>query len=108
VLKPPVSQKITVKADRRIYQIEVDDILFIEACGDYVSIQLPGKKLVVHGTLKSWEERLDGDLFQKVHRTNLVNLRKIDHLEGNLIYMGSYKVPFSDTYKPNLLERMFK
>jgi DNA-binding LytR/AlgR family response regulator len=47
-------------------------------------------------------------LFQKVHRTNLVNLRKIDHLEGNLIYMGSYKVPFSDTYKPNLLERMFK
>lgn len=106
--KQSMPQKITVKADRRIYQIEVDDILFIEACGDYVSIQLPGKKLVVHGTLKSWEERLDGDLFLKVHRTNLVNLRKIDHLEGNLIYIGSYKIQFSDAYKPDLLERMFK
>jgi len=106
--KQSMPQKITVKADRRIYQIEVGDILFVEACGDYVSIQLPGKKLVVHGTLKSWEERLDGDLFLKVHRTNLVNLRKIDHLEGNLIYIGSYKIQFSDAYKPDLLERMFK
>lgn len=106
--KSAAPQKITVKSDRRIYQIDVDDILFIEACGDYVSIQLPGKKLVVHGTLKSWEEKLDGDLFLKVHRTNLVNLRKIDHLEDNLIYIGSYKIPFSDAYKPDLLERMFK
>jgi len=106
--KQSMPQKITVKADRRIYQIEVGDILFVEACGDYVSIQLPGKKLVVHGTLKSWEERLDGDLFLKVHRTNLVNLRKIDHLEGNLIYIGSYKIQFSDAYKLDLLERMFK
>jgi len=101
-------KKITVKADRRIYQIEVEEIFFIEACGDYVSIQLPGKKLVVHGTLKSWEERLDGDLFQKVHRTNLVNLRKIDHLEGNQVQIGTHKLPLSEAYKANLMERMFK
>ncbi len=106
--KQTVPPKITVKADRRIYQIEVEDILFVEACGDYVSIQLPGKKLVVHGTLKSWEERLDGDLFLKVHRTNLVNLRKIDHLEGNQVQIGTHKLPLSEAYKANLLERMIK
>jgi DNA-binding LytR/AlgR family response regulator len=43
--------KISVKSDKRIYQIAMDDILFVEACGDYVSIYLTDKKLVVHGTL---------------------------------------------------------
>jgi len=96
--------RLTVRADRRIYQIEMDDILFIEACGDYVSIQLSDKKLVAHGTLKSWEEKLKRNGFQRVHRTNLVNLEKIDHVDGNLIRIGPHKIPLSEPYKKNLLD----
>jgi DNA-binding LytR/AlgR family response regulator len=43
--------------------ITVDDIRYIEACGDYVSIHCTDKKLTVHGTLKSWEDRLKGSTF---------------------------------------------
>ena len=103
----PVSTKISVKCDRRIYQIGIDDILFIETCGDYVSIYLSNKKLVVHGTLKSWEERLKGFSFLKVHRTVIVNLSKIDHIEGNLIYTGQHKLPLAEPYKSPLFEKMF-
>ena len=103
----PVSNKISVKCDRRIYQVGIDDILFIETCGDYVSIHFPDKKLVVHGTLKSWEERLKGFSFLKVHRTVLVNLSKIDHIEGNLIHTGHHKLPLAEAFKSQLLERMF-
>jgi two-component system, LytTR family, response regulator LytT len=103
-----VSNKLSVKSDKRIYQIAVDDILFVEACGDYVYIHLADKKLVVHGTLKSWEEKLKGFSFQKTHRTNLVNLQRIDNIEGNLVRIGPYKLPISESYKSELLERMFK
>ena len=99
--------KISVKSDRRIYQIGIDDILFIETCGDYVSIHLSNKKLLVHGTLKSWEEKLKGSTFQKVHRTALVNLSKIDHMEGNQIQIGDHKLPVSEPFKEQLLERIF-
>lgn len=103
----PVSNKISVKCDRKIYQLGIDDILFIESFGDYVFIHLSDKKLLVHGTLKSWEEKLNGASFLKVHRTTLVNLSKIDHIEGNIIYTGPHKLPLAEPYKAELLDRMF-
>jgi DNA-binding LytR/AlgR family response regulator len=101
-------QKISVKSGRRIYQITVDNLRFIEACGDYVTIYCTDKKLVVHGTLKSWEDRLKGTTFQKIHRTAVVNLSKIDHIEGNQIQIGDHKLPVSEQFKEQLLERMFE
>ncbi len=103
---PSTPAKLSVKSGKRIYQLAIDEIRFIETCGDYVSIQCSDKKLVVHGTLKSWEEKLKGSLFLKVHRTVLVNLQKIDHLEGNLICIGEHKLPVSEPYKEQLLERL--
>ena len=106
-IAPTLPQKLSIKSGRFIYQISPDDILFIEACGDYVTIFCPDKKPVVHGTLKSWEEKLKGSSFLKVHRTVVVNLSKIDHIEGNLIKIGEHKLPVSEQYKEQLLERMF-
>ena len=104
---PTLPQKLSVKSGRRIYQIAVDELRFIEACGDYVTIYTTDKKLIVHGTLKSWEDRLKGTNFQKVHRTTIVNLSKIDHIEGNQIQIGDHKLHVSDQFKEQLLERMF-
>lgn len=98
--------KLSVKSGKRIYQLAVDDIRFIETCGDYVTIQCSDKKLVVHGTLKNWEEKLKGLSFLKVHRTTIVNLQKIEHLEGNLICIGEHKLPVSEPFKEQLVERM--
>lgn len=103
---PSPPQKFSVKSGRRIYQIAINDIRFIEACGDYVTLFCTDKKLVVHGTLKSWEDRLKGSTFQKVHRTTMVNLSKIDHIEGNQIQIGDHKLPVSEPFKEQLLERI--
>jgi len=105
---PSLLNKITVKTDKRIYQIAIDTILFVEACGDYVAINCTDKKLIVHGTLKSWEEKLKNASFQKVHRTTIVNLQKIDHIEGNQIYIAQHKLPIAEPYKAALLGKMFK
>lgn len=101
------TNRISVKTDKRIYQLTIDDILFVETCGDYVTIHCPNKKLTVHGTLKSWEEKLKGLSFMKVHRTTIVNLQKIDHIEGNQIYTGQHILPIAEPYKAQLLENMF-
>jgi DNA-binding LytR/AlgR family response regulator len=104
----PALNRISVKTDKRIYQLIIDDILFVETCGDYVTIHCPDKKLTVHGTLKSWEEKLKGFSFMKVHRTTIVNLRKIDHIEGNQIFTGRQILPIAEPYKAQLLEIMLK
>jgi len=94
--------------DKRFYQLTFDVILFLETFGDYVTIHCPDKKLTVNGTLKSWEEKLKGFSFMKVHRTTIVNLQKIDHIEGNQISIGRHILPIAEPYKAQLLEIMFK
>jgi len=98
--------KITVKSDRKIYQIAVNDILFIESCGDYILLHCTDKKLTVHGTLKSWEEKLIGSQFVKVHRTIIVNLQKIEHIDGNTICLGEHKLPVSEQYREQILNHL--
>lgn len=102
----PAPDKIVVRSDRRTYLIPVEDILYVETCGDYVSVYLTDKKLIVHGTLKSWEEKLKDYPFQKVHRTVLVNLHRIDHTEGNQISIGSHKVPVSEPFRALLMDKI--
>ena len=48
----PLTRKITVRSDKRIYQIDLDEIYFIEACGDYTSVCCADKKLVTHNNQK--------------------------------------------------------
>ena len=102
----PLPSKIAVKSDKKIYQLALDDILFVESCGDYVQVYCTRKKLMVHGTLKSWEEKLNGSQFVKVHRTIIVNLQKIEHIDGNTICMEGHRLPVSEQYKEHILNQL--
>ncbi len=106
--KPFAYDKIMVKSDKQIHRIAIDDILFVEACGDYVTLRLADKKLIVHGTLKSWEEKLKAFSFMRVHRSVIVNLMKIDHIDGNQVVAGTHRLPLADPFKPHLMETILK
>jgi len=98
-----LSRKITVKADKRIYQIDLDELLYVEACGDYTTVCCTDKKLIAHETLKNWEEKLKGFNFQKIHRSIIINLQKIDHLDGNMAVIGKHKLSVSEAYREQLI-----
>ena len=98
-----LSRKITVKADKRIYQIDLDDLLYIESCGDYTTVCCTDKKLIAHETLKNWEEKLKGYSFLKIHRSIIINLQKIDHIEGNMAIIGKHKLVVSEAYREQLI-----
>lgn len=102
----PLPSKIAVKSDKKIYQLALDDILFVESCGDYVQVYCTRKKLMVHGTLKSWEEKLTGSQFLKIHRTIIVNLQKVEHIDGNTICMEGHRLPVSEQYKEHILNQL--
>ena len=99
----PSTRKITVRSDKRIYQIDLDELLFVEACGDYTTVCCVDKKLITHETMKGWEVKLQGLPFQKIHRSIIINLQKIDHIDGNLVIIGKHKLPLSETYREQLI-----
>ena len=99
------SRKIVLKADKKIYALEFSDMDFIEAQGDYIKIYLSDKVLVVHHTLKSLLESLPEEDFMRVHKSYVVNLRKIRFIEGNQVRIGEHSIPVSPPHREELIRR---
>lgn len=97
---------VFVKDNGVLKRIAIDDILFLEAMGDYVKVHTPQKFHVVHATLKSIEEKLPSSKFIRVHRSYIVAINKIDYIQEGTISIGKTSIPVADTHKSNLNKRL--
>jgi DNA-binding LytR/AlgR family response regulator len=97
---------VFVKDNGVLKRIAIDDILFLEAMGDYVKVHTPQKFHVVHATLKSIEEKLPASKFLRVHRSYIVAINKIDYIQEGTITIGKTTIPVADTHKANLSKRL--
>lgn len=97
---------VFVKDNGVLKRISIDDILFLEAMGDYVKVHTAQKFHVVHATLKSIEEKLPSSKFIRVHRSYIVAINKIDYIQEGTISIGKTSIPVADTHKANLNRRL--
>lgn len=97
---------VFVKDNGVLKRINVDDIHYLEAMGDYVKVHTPQKFHVLHATLKSIEEKLPQTKFVRVHRSYIVSLSKIDFIQEGVISIGKSTVPVADTYRTVLNKRL--
>ncbi|MDR2511544.1 MAG: LytTR family transcriptional regulator [Bacteroidales bacterium] len=72
---------VTVKTGTNIDVIYLDDIFFLQASGDYVEIHTNDRTFLKEQTMKYFEENLPDKKFVRVHRSYIVNLRKIVRME---------------------------
>lgn len=97
---------LLLQADRKLYRVPLQEILFLEAYGDYVKVHTSRQVYVPKTTLNQLEEELPADTFLRVHRSYLVALPGIRYMEGNFVMVGEVKVPVGRSYKERLLERL--
>ncbi|MEZ4898290.1 MAG: LytTR family DNA-binding domain-containing protein [Saprospiraceae bacterium] len=94
------------RVNNQLTRIDFENILFLQAMGDYVLIVTPNKKFPVHSTMKSLESKIPSPQFVRIHRSYIVHLSKIANLEENSLQIGDHIIPVSERYKPDLLEKM--
>jgi DNA-binding LytR/AlgR family response regulator len=104
--KTPSSDFIYVNVDRRLVKINIPDILYIEAKGDYISIKTNGKSFIVHSTLKKVQDKLPEELFMKIHRSFIINFSKIIDIEDNSVLIEKSVIPISRANKSELIKRL--
>lgn len=76
--------RIALKKGADIHVISIDDVLYIEADGDYVQIHTPEGRFLKEATLLSYEKRLNANQFVRIHRSRIVNvnfIRKVEQME---------------------------
>lgn len=100
------SESLFIKANSRIVRVEIKDILFVEAKGDYAVFKTKEKGYIVHTTIKNVEQKLDPALFVKVHRSYIVNINKIVDIEENNLLIDQQVIPVSRGQKSLLMGKI--
>ena len=105
---PVVQDYLFVKTNLKLEKIRFNDMRFIEGVENYVPIYTSDGKIITHTTLRTILQKLPPERFVQVHKSYLVNIDKIDSIEGNLLGIGKNKIPLSRTYKETALEIILK
>jgi len=93
-----------VKGDKKHHQIALNDLLFIEAYGNYTKLFLKEEMIISHEKISHYEEILGVSQFLRVHKSFIVRIDKIKLVEGNRILIDEHKIPIGQTYKRNVNE----
>jgi DNA-binding LytR/AlgR family response regulator len=101
-----IQDDIFIKSDGKIVRLTYDDILYIESMGDYVKYFTTIRSYVTHSTLKAVEERVARKNFMKVHRSYIVNLKKIKDIQDNSLVIEGKVIPISKTFKSDVLQKI--
>lgn len=109
--KPPqnagdITKEVYLKENGKFIRVAYEDILYFENAGDYIIVKTLAGSHVIHGTLKSIDEKLNNPLFLKVHRSYIVNLSKIKDIEENTLVVDKKVIPISRANKPTLMSRL--
>ena len=97
---------VMLRANKKDYRVEIDEILFLEAQGDYVRFVTQKQTLTVHGRLKHFLAELPVSQFERTHKSYIIALNKVEYLEGNSVKIGEYKLPVSLNFRDNLLQKL--
>ncbi|MEO3402932.1 LytTR family DNA-binding domain-containing protein [Mucilaginibacter sp. CAU 1740] len=95
---------IFVKTDYKIIKVDLADIYYLEGARDYVIIHTRDDKILTAQSMKELAELLPAGQFIRIHRSYLVNLSKVDHIEKNRVAMMGQMLPVSESYKNDLLK----
>jgi DNA-binding LytR/AlgR family response regulator len=98
----PSSDYIFVKSDGKIIKIKLDKILFIEALQKYIRIHTTTQRVTTLLSLSRIQEQLASPPFVRIHRSYIVNVNKIDSLEGNHLTIQKQQLPISKGQKEQL------
>ena len=95
-----------IRDNNILKKIKVDDILWIEAMGDYIKIRTQNQWHIVHTTLKSVEEKINSPRLMRVHRSYIISLDKIDSIEEGVVNIFNTPIPVADSYRSKLIQKI--
>jgi two-component system LytT family response regulator len=77
-------EKIAIKdPGKQTKLINCEDIEWVEAAGDYMCVHAGGENFILRSTLKELEQQLNPALFQRIHRSTIVNIKRVSGLKSH-------------------------
>ncbi|MBE7172582.1 MAG: response regulator transcription factor [Williamsia sp.] len=100
--QPELSESLYVKTGHEQVRVELHEILYLEAAGNYVTFVTPSKSLLSRSTFAEAIALLPANRFVRIHRSFVVAVNKIDKLEKTQVTIGNKIIPVSEAYAQEL------
>jgi two-component system LytT family response regulator len=107
-------ERLVIKSSGRIYFLETNDIDWIQAEGNYVSVHAGKKAHLLRETISSLESQLDPKKFLRIHRSAIVRIDRIKELqpwfhgEYHIVLQDGTELTLSRNYRDRLQEALGK
>lgn len=88
-----------VKADRKIFKIYFNNILFIEGLKDYVVMHTENQKVITAMNIKTIYDQLPKSMFARVSKSFVINVNQIVSVDNNTVYIGKNEIPIGNIYR---------
>ncbi len=103
---PERSPYVFVKDGYDWVRINLDELLYVESDGNYLTFQEANKKTLTRMTIGEAVEMLPLTAFMRVHKSYIIALSRIEKIERHQLTIGKVQVPLSGSYRDDLLERV--
>lgn len=97
-----------VKCNGRLEKVFYNELIYVEAMANYVTLYTVNNKLIVYLTIKGLSEKLPADNFIQVHKGYIVNIDKIKAIEGNMLHVENAKITVGASYQNILADKVLK
>ena len=97
---PRFIERLVIKAEGRVFFLDIDDLHYIEAEGNYVRVHSGSKSHLLRETISGLESQLDPKKFLRIHRSAIVKIDRIKELQP--WFGGEYVVVLRDGRKLTL------
>lgn len=106
VVETPARDSFFIKCDHKYEKIFFDEILYVQALQNYVTIHTKDRKYTTLLFLKNVEEYLDTKQFIRVHKSFIVSIPQIDRIEKTKLIIGDHQIPMSRNFRSEILEKI--
>jgi DNA-binding LytR/AlgR family response regulator len=98
---PAAPDYLFVKGDskNKYLKLRYADILYVEGLKNYVSLVVPGQRIITYLTLRELEAQLPRPPFVRVHKSFIISLDHLRMVEGNTLLVGTERITVGETYR---------
>jgi len=100
---------LLINAEHKVHKVKFIDIDYVESMREYAVYHTTSHgKIIALVSLKKLEGILPKDQFMRIHKSYIVNKKKVSTLEGNVLHLANAKLPIGASYKTDVLALLFK
>ena len=95
---------MVIKADRKLYRVRFDDILYVVGQQEYVTFHTLQRNITALYSLKDLMEELPKGRFLRIHRSFIVSLNHVEMADAASVTVAGVELPVGPSYRDNVLK----